>query len=91
MAEIWKRSIEACHEARYMFLGSDERIRKYRHAVFTDKSIECCVLLLPRLSVSVVVHSLYLVWSELSPVETDAVLAVDADTELPFAVANQGC
>ena len=47
MAEIWKRSIEAGHEGRYMFLGSDDRIRKYRHAVFTDKPIERCVLLAP--------------------------------------------
>jgi Xaa-Pro aminopeptidase len=47
MAEIWKRAIEAGHEARYMFLSSDERIRKYRHAVFTDKPIERCVLLAP--------------------------------------------
>ena len=47
MAEIWKRSIEVGHEARYMFLGSDERIRKYRHAVFTDKPIERCALLAP--------------------------------------------
>ena len=47
MAEIWKRSIEAGHEGRYMFLGSDERIRKYRHAVFTDKPIERCALLAP--------------------------------------------
>ena len=47
MAEIWRRAIEAGHEARYMFLGSDERIRKYRHAVFTDKPIERCVLLAP--------------------------------------------
>ena len=28
-------------------LGSDERIRKYRHADFTDKPIERCVLLAP--------------------------------------------
>jgi Metallopeptidase family M24 len=47
MAQAWKLFVNAGHEGRYMFLGSDERIRKYRHAVFTDKPIERCVLLAP--------------------------------------------
>lgn len=46
-------------------------------------------MLLPRLAVSVVVHDLYLLWSQFSPVETDAILAVDTDTKLPFAIAGQ--
>jgi antitoxin VapB len=47
MAHAWELFVNAGHECRYMFLGSDERIRKYRHAVFTDKPIERCVLLAP--------------------------------------------
>ena len=42
MAHAWELFVNAGHEGRYMFLGSDERIRKYRHAVFTDKPIERC-------------------------------------------------
>jgi Xaa-Pro dipeptidase len=47
MAHAWALFVNAGHEGRYMFLGSDERIRKYRHAVFTEKPIERCVLLAP--------------------------------------------
>ncbi len=47
MAHAWEMFVSAGHEGRYMFLGSDERVRKYRHAVFTDKPIERCVLLAP--------------------------------------------
>jgi Xaa-Pro dipeptidase len=47
MARAWQMFVEAGHEGRYMFLGSDERIRKYRHAPFTDKPIEHAVLLAP--------------------------------------------
>jgi Xaa-Pro dipeptidase len=47
MAHAWELFVNSGHEGRYMFLGSDERIRKYRHAVFTDKPIERCVLLAP--------------------------------------------
>jgi Xaa-Pro aminopeptidase len=47
MAHAWEMFVSAGHEGRYMFLGSDERIRKYRHAVFSDKPIERCVLLAP--------------------------------------------
>jgi hypothetical protein len=46
-------------------------------------------MLLPRLVVSVAVHDLYLVWPQLSPQETDTVLTVDTNAELPFAVAGQ--
>jgi hypothetical protein len=42
------------------------------------------------LRVSVIVYDLNLIWPQLSPHETDAVLAVDTDAELPFAVARQG-
>lgn len=47
MARMWGRYIEAGFEGRFMFLGADDRIRRYRHPVFTDRRIEKTVLLAP--------------------------------------------
>jgi hypothetical protein len=46
-------------------------------------------MLLPHPTVSVVVYDLYLIWPQLSPDETEAILAIYADAKLPFAVADQ--
>ncbi len=47
VAHAWKLYVERGFEGRYMFVGTDERIRRYRHPVPTDKPIEKAVLLAP--------------------------------------------
>jgi Xaa-Pro aminopeptidase len=44
-AHMWKLYLERGYEGCCMFLGSDERIRLYRHAVPSDKPVEKGVLL----------------------------------------------
>jgi Xaa-Pro dipeptidase len=46
-AHMWKLYLEHGFEGCCMFVGSDERIRRYRHAVPSDKPIEKAVLLAP--------------------------------------------
>lgn len=46
-AHMWKLYLERNFEGCCMFVGSDERIRLYRHAVPSDKPIEKGVLLAP--------------------------------------------
>jgi len=46
-AHMWKLCLERGFEGCCMFVGSDERIRRYRHAVPSDKAIEKAVLLAP--------------------------------------------
>ncbi len=46
-AHMWELYVAHGFEGRYMFLGSDERIRRYRHAAPSDKPIERAVLLAP--------------------------------------------
>lgn len=47
LAHMWGLYLEHGFEGRCMFVGSDERIRRYRHAVASDKPIETAVLLSP--------------------------------------------
>jgi Xaa-Pro dipeptidase len=49
-AHTWKLYLERNFEGCCMFVGSDERIRLYRHAVPSDKPIEKAVLLAPATS-----------------------------------------
>jgi Xaa-Pro aminopeptidase len=49
-AHMWKLYLEHGFEGVCMFVGSDERIRLYRHAVPSDKPIEKGVLLAPAAS-----------------------------------------
>ncbi len=46
-AHAWELYVAHGFEARYMFVGSDDRIRHYRHPVPSDKPIEKAVLLAP--------------------------------------------
>lgn len=46
-AHMWMLYLEHGFEGCCMFVGSDERIRRYRHAVPSDKPIEKAVLLAP--------------------------------------------
>ena len=46
-AHMWKLYLERGFEGCCMFVGSDERIRRYRHAAPSDKPIEKAVLLAP--------------------------------------------
>lgn len=46
-AHMWRLYLEHNFEGCCMFVGSDERIRRYRHAVPSDKQIEKGVLLAP--------------------------------------------
>jgi Xaa-Pro dipeptidase len=47
LAETWKRYLEHGFEGDCMFIVSDERIKKYRHGVPSDKKIEKAVILAP--------------------------------------------
>jgi Xaa-Pro aminopeptidase len=47
LAHMWGMYLERGFEGCCMFVGSDERIRRYRHAVPSDKPIERAVLLAP--------------------------------------------
>jgi Xaa-Pro aminopeptidase len=46
-AHMWEMYFEQGFEGCCMFVGSDDRIRRYRHAVPSDKPIEQAVLLAP--------------------------------------------
>ena len=46
-AHMWGAYLERGFEGCCMFVGSDDRIRRYRHAVPSDKRIEKAVLLAP--------------------------------------------
>jgi len=46
-AHMWEMYVEQGFEGCCMFVGSDDRIRRYRHAVPSDKPIEKAVLLAP--------------------------------------------
>jgi len=47
MAHAWELYVAHGFEGRYFFCGADERIRRYRHPVFTDKPIQYAVLIAP--------------------------------------------
>ena len=47
IARAWELFVARGFEGRYMFAGADERIRRYRHPVFTDKPIERAILIAP--------------------------------------------
>jgi antitoxin VapB len=50
LAQAWGRYVAHGFEGVCMFVGSDERIQRYRHAVASDKPIEKAVLLAPAAS-----------------------------------------
>ncbi len=49
-AEMWRRYLEHGFEGNCMFVGADQRIRKYRHTVPTDLPIENTVVISPAVS-----------------------------------------
>ncbi|MGA2111630.1 MAG: M24 family metallopeptidase [Anaerolineales bacterium] len=49
-AHMWGAYLERGFEGNCMFVGSDERIRRYRHPVPSDKPIQKAVLLAPGIS-----------------------------------------
>lgn len=47
LARMWQMYLERGIEGHYMFVGSDDRIKQFRHPVPTDKPVEKVVLLAP--------------------------------------------
>ncbi len=47
LARMWQMYLERGIEGHYMFVGSDDRLRRFRHPVPSDKPIEKVVLLAP--------------------------------------------
>lgn len=47
LAHVWQLCLERGMEGHYMFVGADERIKRFRHPVPSDKPIERAVLIAP--------------------------------------------
>lgn len=47
LAHVWRLYLERGIEGHYMFVGADDRIRRFRHPVPSDKPIEQAVLIAP--------------------------------------------